>query len=245
VYQTGTASMLVEQGLMTFSAVQIRVHAALEQELQKVFRLNSLYLDEEQYFAFNDGQSDQEYTVYRSDFADDIQVRPSFDPHQLTERERKQNTMMEYEAALKSPVIMQSPEHLTNATRRFFTGIGAVNVSEIVPDAQQTMQAMQQRQQAAQGPAQAEAQQAKQEGQIAAVEAQASMVERQAKMAHEVEKLKQTDRKLGIEENKLVLAAQKEQREAGTAAKTLTIDTVRTAAEIEAMMIEAKKPNNG
>ena len=106
VYQTGTASMLVEQGLMTFSAVQIRVHAALEQELQKVFRLNSLYLDEEQYFAFNDGQSDQEYTVYRSDFADDIQVRPSFDPHQLTERERKQNTMMEYEAALKSPVIM-------------------------------------------------------------------------------------------------------------------------------------------
>jgi hypothetical protein len=239
VYQTGTASMLVEQGLMTFSAVQIRIHAALEQELAKVFRLNGLYLDDETYFAFNDGQSEEEYTVWRTDFADEIQVRPAFDPHQLTERERKQNTMVEYEAALKSPVIMQSPEHLTNATRRFFTGMGAVNVNEIVPAPEQVQQMAQERKNMMQ------AQQKKE-----SVETQASLIESQAKVSTEGEKLKQKDkeiqikavqkdRELSLKAAQLKLAAVKEQREALTESKELGLEAVRTAAEIEEMARES------
>jgi len=243
VYQTGTASMLVEQGLMTFSAVQIRIHAALEQELAKVYRLNGLYLDDQTYFAFNDGQSEQEYTVWRTDFADEIQVRPAFDPHQLTERERKQNTMVEYEAALKSPVIMQSPEHLTNATRRFFTGMGSVNVNEIVPAPEQVQQMAQERKNMMQ------AQQKKE-----TVETQASLIESQAKVSVEGEKLKQKDkeievkavqkdRELSLKSAQLKLAAVKEQREALTESKELGLEAVKTAAEIEVMIRESKRPD--
>lgn len=147
VFQTGATNALIEQGLMVFSAVQIRVHAALEQELAKIFRLNGIYLDDQQYFRFNDGQTDEEYQIMRTDFSDDLQVRPAFDPHQLSEKERKQQVMMEYQAGMQNPIIQQSPEHLTALTSRFFKGMGSTNLSEIVPDAQQVKQQVEQKSQ--------------------------------------------------------------------------------------------------
>lgn len=233
VYQTGTASMLVEQGLMTFSAVQIRVHAALEQELQKIFRLNGMFLDDQTYFVFNDGQTEQQYEVFRSDFSSELQVRPAFDPHQLTEKERKQQAMIEYEAALKNPVIARSPEHVLNATRRFFQAIGAVNVSEIVPDVQQIM-AMQQKTQAMQGAMmQAEAQEKQANAKTAAVEAQTSMVEAKTKQAIEAKKLQQKDRELNLKEDELRLKAAVEAADDRLEKSAQGLEAIRVANEIK------------
>lgn len=232
VYQTGTASMLVEQGLMTFSAVQIRVHAALEQELQKIFRLNGMFLDDQVYFAFNDGQSEQEYTVYREDFKSELQVRPAFDPHQLTERERKQQAMIEYEAATKSPVIARSPIHLTNATRRFFTALGSVNVSEIVPDPRQLMQQQQQTQGM-------QMQMAQQEQQRENAETQATISEKQSKAAIEAKKIQQKDRELNLKEDELRLEAAVAATDARLEKSAQGLEAIRVANEIR----ESKKDN--
>ena len=200
VYQTGATGMLIEQGLMVFSAVQIRVHAALEQELAKVFRLNGIYLDDQQYFVFNDGQTEEELTVYRTDFNDDLQVRPAFDPNQLTEKERKQQVMFEYEAALKNPIIVSSSEHITNATRRFFTGMGSQNIDEIVPMTDAVMQKQQ-----AQG--QAQQSMVKQAQTLETVKAQAEIVKTQADVAKDAADVKQGERKLDIEEAKVKVDA--------------------------------------
>ncbi len=202
VFQTGATNSLIEQGLMVFSAVQIRVHAALEQELAKIFRLNGIYLDDEQYFLFNDGQTEEEYTVFRTDFNDDLQVRPAFDPHQLTERERKQQVMMEYQAAMQNPVIQQSPKHLTAATERFFKGMGSTNINEIVPNFEQDVAPqMQQRSQAQQ-------QMMEEQKKLATMAATTNVVKTQAQMLKDRKTAELQDRKLDIEEAALAVDAQ-------------------------------------
>jgi len=192
VYQTGATGMLIEQGLMVFSAVQIRVHAAMEQELSKIFRLNGIYLDDEQYFVFNDGQTEEQLTIYREDFQDDLQVRPAFDPNQLTEKERKQQVMFEYEAALKSPIISSSVPHLTNATRRFFEGMGSTNLDEIVPPTEQMVA-----QQKAKGEAQQ--QMMKQAQMMETVKVQTEVIAKQAEMVKDQKELEQKDQELALE----------------------------------------------
>jgi hypothetical protein len=142
VWQTGATNSLIEQGLMTFSAVQTRLHAALEQELSKIARLLRIYLDDEEYFAFNDGENDGDYVVYRQDFDDDLQVTPAFDPKQLTKQERLKTAETEYKVIMSNPMLAQQPRYNINATRRFLEELGVTDIDEVTPnpDAQQAPQ---------------------------------------------------------------------------------------------------------
>jgi hypothetical protein len=214
VYQTGATNALIEQGLSVFSAVQIRVHAALEQELAKIARLNGIYLDEKQYFVFNDGVNEREYAVMRADFADDLQVRPAFDPNQLTERERRAQAGVEYEVGLKNPLIARSPKHVEALTRRFYEAMGAKDLDEIVPSADEI---------AAQAAPQVEAMQARER-----VGAQASLLAQQADMAAKAEELRLAERKVANEERKTMIDA------AEVALKEEQMQADRAAAQFEA-----------
>lgn len=233
VFQTGATNSLIEQGLMVFSAVQIRVHAALEQELAKIFRLNGIYLDDQQYFTFNDGQTEEEYTVLRTDFSDDLQVRPAFDPHQLSEKERKQQVMMEYQAGMQNPLIQQSPKHLAAITERFFKGMGSTNIAEIVPNFEQdVMPQMQQRSQAQQAAMAAE-QKPKE------MAATTSVVKTQADMLNARRQGDQRDRELKLKEAALEI-------DALAKGVNLGIDAAHTAADLIGLaQTEQTGPMNG
>lgn len=157
VYQPTTATALIEQGLMTFSAVQTRIHAALEQELAKIYRLNGLYLDDQIYITFNDAQKEEEIQIFRNDFTDNVQVKPGFDPTNSSEDVKIRKAQMEYETLLKNPLVMNSPTHLSNATRRFLEALGSVAIDDVVPNEQFIQQKQQEQAQVQAQQAQAQA----------------------------------------------------------------------------------------
>jgi chaperonin GroES len=78
VNQTATTTLaLIEQGQKVFSAIYKRVHRSLKQEFKKLYRLNKLYLQPEDYYRFQDKVE----PIYLEDYqGDDTDVAPVSDP---------------------------------------------------------------------------------------------------------------------------------------------------------------------
>lgn len=76
--QTATTTLaLIEQGQKVFSAIYKRVHRSLKQEFKKLYRLNKLYLQPEDYYRFQDKQE----PIYLEDYqGDNTDVAPVSDP---------------------------------------------------------------------------------------------------------------------------------------------------------------------
>lgn len=71
-------SELKEAGQVVFSAIQRRIISALKSEFEKLYRLNSIYMNDVEYFkVLNDRQA-----IMRQDFnSDQVEVRPVSDPN--------------------------------------------------------------------------------------------------------------------------------------------------------------------
>lgn len=83
VNQTATTTLaLIEQGLKAFTAIYKRVHRSLKQEFAKLFRLNRLYLEPEDYYRFQDKSE----PIYLEDYqGDDMDVAPVSDPNLVSD----------------------------------------------------------------------------------------------------------------------------------------------------------------
>ena len=83
VNQTATTTLaLIEQGQKVFSAIYKRVHRSLKLEFKKLFRLNRLYLQPEDYYRFEDKQE----PIYLEDYqGDDTDVAPVSDPNLVSD----------------------------------------------------------------------------------------------------------------------------------------------------------------
>lgn len=76
---------LIEQGLTQFTSVFKRIHRSLKQEYKKLFKLNSVYLNEEQYFLFQDSKK----AVARDDYKlADFDIYPISDPSTVTKQQK-------------------------------------------------------------------------------------------------------------------------------------------------------------
>jgi chaperonin GroES len=74
----------VEEGMKLFTAIYKRIHRSLKAEFKRVFELNSVYLDEEEYFQVLDAQGNpiDEHQVSRADYnLEDCDVVPESDPN--------------------------------------------------------------------------------------------------------------------------------------------------------------------
>jgi chaperonin GroES len=73
-----TVLALIEQGMKVFSAIYKRIYRSLTKEFEKLFRLNSIYLNEQQYFTF----LDTEKRVSKNDYdLINLDVVPVADPN--------------------------------------------------------------------------------------------------------------------------------------------------------------------
>lgn len=82
---SGTISQLVEQGTKIFGAINKRVYRSLKKEYEKVYRLNSLYLDNRTY---KEMLADPEADVKKDFELDTINVYPIADPTMSTINQR-------------------------------------------------------------------------------------------------------------------------------------------------------------
>ena len=83
VNQPATTTLaLIEQGQKVFSAIYKRVHRSLKQEFAKLFRLNKLYLQPQDYYRFQDKSE----PIYLEDYqGDGTDVAPVSDPNLVSD----------------------------------------------------------------------------------------------------------------------------------------------------------------
>ena len=152
-----TTMATIEQGLKVFTAIYKRIYRALGKEYKKLFRLNSLYIDDTVYFTINEPQGPSSQEVSKSDYANKIAVKPNADPN-IVSSAQKLMKVQSYGALLQLGTI-----NPLEYTKRYLEAVETENISALIntqpqPDPeQQKMQAeLQMKQQEAQMKAQLE-----------------------------------------------------------------------------------------
>ena len=133
VYQPTAMLAMIEQGLQLFSSVQEFIGVSMEEELQKIYRLNAKYLPEQEYFMFGDEQI--EVTV--EDYQDDFRIVPIFDPKYATRSQKLAKAQAEYEFVVQNPLTQQDSEALYLTSRRYLEALDAENIDAILKPPQQ------------------------------------------------------------------------------------------------------------
>lgn len=104
VNQTATTTLaLIEQGQKVFSAIYKRVHRSLRDEFKKLFRLNKLYMQPEEYYRYQDKSEPILLEDYQGD---DTDVAPVSDPNLVSDAQH----LTQAEALMKfagDPLINQ------------------------------------------------------------------------------------------------------------------------------------------
>ncbi len=117
-----TTLALIEQGMKVFTAIYKRIYRSLKKEFRKLYDLNNLYLNQEQYTAVLDNQD----AVSVEDFEEDYDVYPVGDPNETSDMQKifKSQALMQFrEQGLDDNVIMQ----------RSLEALGIPDIEELMP----------------------------------------------------------------------------------------------------------------
>ena len=82
------AMAAIDQGMKVFKSIYKRIHRSLSKEFKKLYYLNSLFLEDEQYFAVLDVGQEEAKKILRSDYSDKTDVVPASDPNVATEEQK-------------------------------------------------------------------------------------------------------------------------------------------------------------
>jgi chaperonin GroES len=93
-------SAMLEQGLQVFNGIFKRVYRSFRSELRKLYALNGIYLDQEEYFAYQDSDSRILQVDYTSDDKDLI---PAADPNAFSNKEKMSKAQMILEMSQAVP----------------------------------------------------------------------------------------------------------------------------------------------
>lgn len=119
-----TTLAMVEQGMKMFSAIYKRIHRSFGQELQKLYRLNSLYMPPQVYVTFLD--ADVPTPVLLQDYVeDDLDISPASDDSVVTDFQK----LMKAEAILpfKDDPEMNGKE----IKRRYLEALGVEDIEAL------------------------------------------------------------------------------------------------------------------
>lgn len=135
VMQPTTVMALIEQSMKIYSSVYERLIESWEGELDKLYHLNRKHLDPQEYFTALDIRGEiQSMSATREDYAEDFQIKPIADPKMTTDEQKLSKAQAELQFAMSNPLIVNSPQHLYNASRRYLDAIGVEDIGEILPN---------------------------------------------------------------------------------------------------------------
>jgi chaperonin GroES len=110
--------------LSTFKAIYKRIYRGLKAEFKKIYRLNRLYLPNEEYYRV----MDSEKAIARADYDDkDCDIVPVSDPESLTDIQKTMKAEL---------LITLTGKGLNDQAiyRRYMTYAGVENIDELFPD---------------------------------------------------------------------------------------------------------------
>ena len=130
VYQPHALLTMLDQGLQLFSSVQEFLGYAMEDELNKIYRLNAKYMTSEEHFVFEQ----QHLSVTPEDYQDDFIVRPIFDPKQTTRGQKLAKAQAVREFALTDPLGAQNTQTIYLAGKQYLEALDVENLDEFYPE---------------------------------------------------------------------------------------------------------------
>lgn len=133
VMQPTTVMTMVEQGLMLFTSVQEFLLQSWSKELNKVYRLNSMYFRGEEWFMSIGLDGTEQFFVKEEDFRDDMMVLPIADPRLSSQQMRIQKAQFLMDQAFKNPLIASRPEIQLKITRRLFEEMEIEGIDGLLP----------------------------------------------------------------------------------------------------------------
>lgn len=129
VYQPEALLSMLEQGLQLYSSVQEFMGMSMEEELQKVYRLNAKYMQLEETFLSGDSQ----ITVTPEDYQDDFRIVPIFDPKYSTRSQKLAKAQAELQFVTSFPLTAQNPQSLYLAGKRYLECLDVEDIDEVLP----------------------------------------------------------------------------------------------------------------
>lgn len=123
-----------EENQMVFLAIVKRIHTILKKELEKIYKLNSIYLSDVDYrtilgdqFVARHEQMGEKVDV-KADFGDGFDVKPVSDPNILSKREKVEI----YQMALQDPDIVNNPESRIALKNELYEALGNGRINKYI-----------------------------------------------------------------------------------------------------------------
>ena len=121
-----TTLAVIEQGLKVFTAIYKRIYRSLKGEFKLIYRLNNLYLDEEQYFRVLDVQQ----RIGKEDYETiDFDIIPVADPTISSDAQR----LGRVEALMGTYQLNPTPEGKLEILTQYYEGIQAARIDKLLP----------------------------------------------------------------------------------------------------------------
>jgi chaperonin GroES len=132
-----TIMALIEEGRKVYSSVFKRIHTSFQGELEKIARLDSIFLDEREYFkALGDRNipAGPQMEVGRSDFAATIDIIPVSDPNILSRGEKILKAQQVLENVRQSPLTANNMEAQREAEARYYDALEVQNYEALLAE---------------------------------------------------------------------------------------------------------------
>ncbi len=131
-----TIMALIEEGRKVYSTIYKRIHSSFHDELTKMYRLNSIFLDEEEYFRVlgdSYAPTDDVMRIGRADFIDTIDIIPISDPNLMSKAEKVLRAQQVHEEVKTNPILSQNEDALRESTRRYLEALEEPKIEELMP----------------------------------------------------------------------------------------------------------------
>ncbi len=133
VLQPSTVSQLIDQALTVFTSVQEFLLNSWSKELNKIYRLNSLYFRGYEAFVTLTPDGAQAAMVTAEDFAQDMMIMPVADPRLASQQARIQKAQFLFEFATKNPLIANNQDALLRISRRLLEEMEIDSIDGLLP----------------------------------------------------------------------------------------------------------------
>lgn len=123
-----TAMAALEQGQKVFSGIHKRVFRALRNEFRKLYKLNRIYLNPDDYYQVIDGNNQQ---IFQQDYlGDPTDIKPSADPNVASAQQRVAKAMLVKENAMNG----MSPFNGYEVEKRILEAGEVADIESVLPD---------------------------------------------------------------------------------------------------------------
>jgi chaperonin GroES len=136
-----TIMALIEEGRKVYSSVFKRIHTSFQTELEKIKRLNSIFLSEEEYFRALGDQNiptGERVEVGRSDFVSTIDTIPVSDPNILSRAEKILKAQQVLEDVRSNPLTANDMQAQREATIRYYEALEVPNIPALLREPEPT-----------------------------------------------------------------------------------------------------------